>query len=139
MNNAFATWQHGSHRGAAECADCHLPHQNFVAETAFKIRDGLRHSYVFTFHLEPQVLELSDAAKHVVQENCLRCHANQFMMARLASTTERHCWDCHHGVHGREISLSSTPHAFREPLPPAGLDWMKTLPLQTQEKERSHE
>jgi hypothetical protein len=61
----------------------------------------------------------------VVQENCLRCHANQFMLARLAGTAERRCWDCHAGVHGRAISLSSTPHAYRTPLPAAGLEWMK--------------
>lgn len=128
MNNAFATWQHGSHRTVAECTDCHLPHQNPVAELAFKARDGIFHSFVFTFHLEPQVLELSEGAKHVVQENCLRCHANQFMLARLASMTERRCWDCHDGAHGRVISLSGTPHAYRLPFPPAGLEWMKTLP-----------
>ncbi len=125
MNNAYATWQHGSHAHVAECSDCHLPHQNPIAEKAFQARDGLRHSYVFTFRLEPQALHLSEGAKPVVQENCLRCHANQFMMARLASVSERRCWDCHSGVHGRVISLSATPHAQRPPIPDAGLEWMK--------------
>ena len=129
MNNAYATWQHGSHRIAADCADCHLPHQNPIAEKAFQARDGLRHSYVFTFRLEPQTLQLSEGAKPVVQENCLRCHGNQFLMVRLAAVTERRCWDCHDGVHGRVISLSGTPHARRPPIPPAGLDWMKALPV----------
>ena len=124
MNNAYATWQHGSHRIAAECGDCHLPHQNPVAEKAFQARDGLRHSYVFTLRLEPQTLELSRGAIPVVQENCLRCHANRFMMARLAAVSERRCWDCHDGVHGRVISLSGTPHAQRPALPPAG--WHRT-------------
>ena len=125
MNNAYANWQHGSHREVAECRDCHLPHQNPVAKLAFQARDGLRHSYVFTFRREPQVLELSAGAQPVVQENCLRCHANQFLMARLAAVTERRCWDCHDGVHGRVISLSGTPHAYRPPIPAAGLLWMK--------------
>ena len=124
MNNAYATWQHGSHHLAAECGDCHLPHQNPVATLAFQARDGLRHSYVFTFRLEPQVLELSRGAMPVVQGNCLRCHANQFMMARLAAVTERRCWDCHDGAHGRVISLSGTPHGHRPPIPAAGLEWM---------------
>jgi len=125
MNNAYATWQHGSHRQAAACGDCHLPHQNPVTTLAFQIRDGLRHAFVFTFRLEPQVLELSAGARPVVQENCLRCHANRFLMVRLAAAAERRCWDCHDGAHGRVISLSATPHARHPPLPDAGLEWMK--------------
>ena len=128
MNNAYATWQHGSHAHVADCGDCHLPHQNPIAEKAFQARDGLRHSYVFTFRLEPQTLALSEGAKPVVQGNCLRCHANQFMMVRLAAVTERRCWDCHDGVHGHVISLSGTPNAHRPPIPDAGLDWMKPKP-----------
>jgi cytochrome c nitrite reductase small subunit len=127
MNNAFATWQHGSHREVAACTDCHLPHQNPVAKLAFKGRDGLRHSYVFTFRLEPQTLQLSRGALPVVQENCLRCHHDQMQMVRLAGVTERPCWDCHDGAHGSVISLSGTPHARRPALPSAGLDWMKKL------------
>ena len=126
MNNAYANWRHSSHRAVAECSDCHLPHQNPVAKLAFQARDGLRHSYVFTFRLEPQVLRLSDGALPVVQENCLRCHANQFMMARLAAVTERRCWDCHEGPHGDVRSLAGTPNAYRPPIPPAGLRRLKT-------------
>lgn len=125
MNSAYATWQHGSHALTAQCVDCHLPHQNPVATLAFKARDGLRHSYVFTFRLEPQVLELSHGAVPVVQGNCLRCHSGRFDMVRLAAVAERRCWDCHDGVHGGAISLSGTPHARRPALPSAGLDWMK--------------
>ncbi|HBA85633.1 MAG TPA: cytochrome c nitrite reductase small subunit [Verrucomicrobia bacterium] len=127
MNSAYATWRQGSHGPVALCVDCHLPHDNFVAKMAFKAYDGMKHSYVFTFRLEPQVLELSPAAVHVVQGNCVRCHYQQFQMIRLADSTERKCWDCHDGAHGAVISLSASPFAHRPQLPSAGLDWMKHL------------
>ena len=125
MNSAYATWRLGSHGRVAACVDCHLPHQNPVAKLAFKGMDGLRHSYVFTFRLEPQVLELSRGAIPVIQENCLRCHHDQLQMVRLAAVTERRCWDCHDNVHGSVISLSASPDARRPALPSAGLEWFK--------------
>ena len=125
MNNAYATWQRGSHGRVAVCNDCHVPHTNAVAKLAFKASDGARHSYVFTTGGEPQVLRLSEGARPVVQGNCLRCHANQFAMVRLAGTSERTCWTCHDNIHGPVRSLSSSPHVRRPQLPSAGLDWIK--------------
>jgi len=125
MTTAYATWQRGSHAREAVCNDCHVPHDNVVAKTAFKATDGLRHSYVFTLRAEPQVLRLSDRAVRVVQANCLRCHAGQLSMARLAGSAERPCWSCHQNIHGEVRSLSSSPHVRRPPLPPAGTGWMK--------------
>ena len=125
MTNAYATWQRGSHARAAACNDCHVPHDNVIAKTAFKATDGLRHSYVFTMRAEPQVLRLSDRAVRVVQANCLRCHADQLTMIRRAGSDERRCWSCHNNVHGQVRSLSSSPHVRRPKLPPAGLRWLK--------------
>ena len=127
MNHAYATWVHGSHGQVAICNDCHVPHDNVLAKTAFKARDGLRHSYVFTMRLEPQVIRLSEGAVGVVQANCIRCHYRQLAMIRLAGPRERRCWDCHNNIHGSVSSLSAAPNARRPPLPPAGLDWMKSF------------
>lgn len=123
MDNAYATWRHGSHAYVAKCVDCHLPHDNLVRKLAFKAMDGSRHSYVFTFRLEPQVLHLSEAAIPVIQANCIHCHQDQFQMIRLAGVSERRCWDCHKNIHGDVISLSGTPDARRPRLPSAGLTW----------------
>jgi cytochrome c nitrite reductase small subunit len=125
MTNAYATWQRGSHGKVAVCNDCHVPHSNPVATWAFKARDGLRHSYVFTLRAEPQVMRLSAGAVPVVQANCVRCHADRLVMVRLAGPAERRCWDCHQGIHGPVRSLSSSPAVRRPQLPSAGLDWMK--------------
>ncbi len=87
--------------------------------------DGAKHSSVFILRREPQVLRLSKGAYPVVQANCLRCHGSQFQMIRLATTTERKCWDCHGNIHTAVHSLSASPRTLRPQLPSAGLDWMK--------------
>jgi cytochrome c nitrite reductase small subunit len=121
MRNAYGTWSHGSHGRVTVCNDCHVPHTNPVAKVAFKGQDGMRHSYVFTLHGEPQALRMNPGAVPVVQGNCLRCHADQFLMIRLAATGERRCWDCHENIHGDVRSLSATPFTQVPELPPAGL------------------
>lgn len=125
MTDAYASWQRGSHGRVAVCNDCHVPHGNVAAKYAFKGRDGLKHSYVFTKGSAPQVLSLSAGAIPVVQANCIRCHDHQLMMVRLAGSRERRCWDCHQGVHGKTRSLSASPAVLRPELPAAGPDWMK--------------
>ena len=125
MSDAYASWQRGSHRHVAVCTDCHVPHDNLVAKYAYKARDGMKHSYVFTMRAEPQVLELSAGAVPVVQGNCVQCHRDQLAMIRLATSGERHCWHCHENIHGSVRSLSASPPALRPGLPAAGLDWLK--------------
>jgi len=127
MTDAYASWQRGSHARVAVCVDCHVPHDNIAAKYAYKAQDGMKHSYVFTMRAEPQVLELSDRAVPVVQTNCIRCHSDQLLMVRLASSEERRCWDCHQNIHGSVRSLSASPVELRPGLPAAGLDWMKKM------------
>jgi cytochrome c nitrite reductase small subunit len=120
MAPQFATWQHSSHTRVATCSDCHVPHDNVVRKYAFKASDGMRHAYVFTFRLEPQVIQIRDAGKEAVQENCIRCHEN--MIGRISARSvslegsrqgSGHlCWDCHRETpHGRVNSLASAPYA----------------------------
>lgn len=125
MTDAYASWQRGSHGRVAVCVDCHVPHSNVVAKYAFKGRDGMKHSYVFTMRTEPQVLDLSAGAVPVVQANCVRCHGDMLSMVRLAGATERRCWGCHSNIHGEVRSQSASPTTLRPGLPSAGLDWMK--------------
>ncbi len=121
MTDAYASWQRGSHGGVTVCVDCHVPHDNPVAKIAYKSTDGLKHSAVFTMRAEPQVLRLSAQAVPVVQANCLRCHADQMGMVRVAGSGERACWHCHNNIHGSVHSLSASPRALRPQLPRAGL------------------
>ncbi|MBU8922671.1 MAG: cytochrome c nitrite reductase small subunit [Bacteroidales bacterium] len=122
MTDVYASWQRGSHGSVAVCTDCHLPHENIISKTAFKGTDGLRHSYVFTAGIDPQVMELSRGAIPVIQKNCIRCHSSQFAMVKLASSGERRCWDCHDNVHNSVRSQASSPTVLRPVMPPAGWD-----------------
>jgi len=133
MRPQFATWERGSHGRVASCNDCHVPHNNFINKYYFKAKDGLRHASMFTLRLEPQVIEIKDAGKNAVQENCVRCHTNQIHPVSLRSLTakgitddsEIYCWHCHREVpHGRVHSLSSTPYAVVPDLSSPVPDWI---------------
>jgi cytochrome c nitrite reductase small subunit len=120
MAPQYATWQRGSHGRVTVCNDCHVPHNNVFRKFAFKASDGLRHSFMFTFRLEPQVIHVKEAGITVLQENCIRCHANLINQGSLVEVTAERashgagklCWDCHRETpHGRVNSLASVPYA----------------------------
>lgn len=120
MNPQYATWERGGHGRNTTCNDCHVPHDSFIRKYWFKANDGLRHATYFTMRWEPQVIQIKDAGKKAVQENCIRCHSNLIHPIALRAInnqtvenqTEKYCWDCHRETpHGRIHSLSSTPYA----------------------------
>ncbi|MCX8106405.1 MAG: cytochrome c nitrite reductase small subunit [Ignavibacterium album] len=130
----FATWEKGSHGRVATCNDCHIPHDNIINTYLFKAKDGMRHSYVFTFRLEPQVIRIKQAGKDAVQKNCIRCHQNLIHPISLRAISgqsiqregDGYCWDCHRETpHGRVNSLTSAPYArvpqLSSPIP----SWME--------------
>lgn len=130
----FATWERGSHGRVATCNDCHIPHDNIINTYLFKAKDGMRHSYVFTFRLEPQVIRIKQAGKDAVQQNCIRCHQNLIHPISLRAISgqsiqkegDGYCWDCHRETpHGRVNSLTSAPYArvpkLSSPIP----SWME--------------
>ena len=136
MNPQYATWNHSSHREVANCNDCHVPHNNVLNKYYFKAKDGLRHASVFTMRGEPQVIYIKEEGKHVVQQNCIRCHSKLVTdnagIVRFDQSKhfreERSCVECHRETpHGRVNSLVSVPNAF---IPKAGTvvpNWMKKL------------
>lgn len=120
MTPQYATWQRSSHREVATCNDCHVPQDNFFNKYLFKAQDGMRHATIFTMRWEPQVIEIKEAGKKAVQDNCIRCHVD--LIERVWSDdmtylnrhykSGRPCWDCHRETpHGRVNSLASTPYA----------------------------
>jgi len=146
MAPQFATWNHSSHRRVANCNDCHVPHNNVINKYYFKAKDGLRHATIFTLRSEPQVIQILEAGRNVVQDNCKRCHEQQLYCMNCHSKfndkgdeytmtnwefsayhSDRVCWECHREVpHGRVNSLSSVPFA-RVPVPSSPVpEWMKS-------------
>ncbi len=136
MAPQYATWTHNSHRQYANCADCHVPHNNILNKYFFKAKDGMRHATMFTLRLEPQVIHIKKAGQQVVQNNCIRCHINLLTDEPIQAITleahntrsERQCWSCHRETpHGRVNSLASVPYA-RVPLPESPVpDWLRKI------------
>lgn len=136
MAPQYATWQHSSHMRIATCVDCHVPHDNVIHKYGFKASDGMRHAYVFTSRTEPQVIQIRDAGKAAVQQNCIRCHMALVDRVKAGAVTlsmAQHgegklCWECHREVpHGRVNSLASAPYARVPRLAPAVPEWMAEI------------
>ncbi len=120
MAPQYATWERSNHGKFTVCNDCHVPQDNILKKYYFKATDGMRHSFMFTFRLEPQVIQIKQAGKDAVQQNCIRCHSEMIHPISIRAISNQkiqedgdgYCWDCHRDVpHGRVNSLSSTPYA----------------------------
>jgi cytochrome c nitrite reductase small subunit len=91
---------------------------------------------MFTFRLEPQVIQIKHAGKKAVQQNCVRCHSNVIHPISLRAVSnkkiieedDRYCWDCHRETpHGRVNSLSSTPYARVPVKTPLFPNWIEKI------------
>ena len=145
MTPEYVTWSNSSHRERAVCNDCHVPHESVFKKYAFKAKDGLYHSYVFTSHTEPQVIRMKEAGQEVVQSNCIRCHEKTVATGSLSAkvsdlavhNTDRKCWTCHREVpHGRVHSLSAVKYygKFTDKDQQTIPDWMFAADSTSKEK-----
>ncbi len=128
MTTQYATWQRGNHGVRATCNDCHVPHTDPVSKYGFKALDGLRHSFMFTFRMEPQVIRIKEMGTHAVEENCLRCHDRTMSAVKYNAKEDGLCWRCHRETpHGRVNSLGAAPLVrvprLEKPVP----DWLDKL------------
>ena len=132
MAPQFATWQRSAHGRVTVCNDCHVPHESIFLKYAFKGMDGTRHAFMFTFHMEPDVIRMHAPGQWTVQNNCIRCHGGLLGHAPYLNVTWNEvqrgtgklCWDCHREVpHGRGNSAASTPHAQIPQLSPVLPGW----------------
>ncbi len=121
MYPQYASWFHSSHREVTNCNDCHVPHNGTANKYFFKMMDGLRHSYMFTFRLEPQVIRIKEAGQEVVQQNCIRCHSDLVSMVSIVEVTSENsktgkghrCYDCHlETPHGKVNGLATVHSAL---------------------------
>ena len=108
MQSQYDAWQKGSHKAVATCVDCHLPARG-LAKWITKADHGFRHSKGFTFQDFEEPIRAKASSAAVVQENCLRCHADLLHDQVAGATTDRdavQCVHCHAGVgHGEAAGL----------------------------------
>ena len=96
MNEQYAGWMRGSHRSAAQCADCHMP-SNPVGKYAVKAWDGFWHSYYFTAGTYPDNIRISKLGERVVEGQCRACHGQivQNIAAHAGREGDVSCIRCH--------------------------------------------
>lgn len=75
MGEHFAAWQRSSHRAAAGCSDCHMPH-DLVGKYLTKASNGFWHSVAFTSGRFPDPLMIKPHNRAVVEGACRHCHAS---------------------------------------------------------------
>lgn len=98
MRPQVDSYLHSAHRDRAACGDCHLPH-GVAAGALYKAYTGTRDLLAVTLGAHPDAVRLSVSGAAVVQENCLRCHAET--VARIGDTSRGgglRCFDCHRHV-----------------------------------------
>ncbi len=95
MEEQVETFMHSSHHIAAECGDCHVPHE-LVYGAFDKAYTGTKDLIGVIFNKDPFEISAGKHSKDVVQANCVRCH--QEFLNEVGNTMDengKYCFDCH--------------------------------------------
>lgn len=108
MQSQYDSWQKSSHHTAATCADCHLPDtfpENYIA----KALNGWNHSKGFTLQDFPEPIRITEPNAKILQDNCIRCHAELTHGISTGSSLDGEavrCTHCHRSAgHGPQAGL----------------------------------
>jgi cytochrome c nitrite reductase small subunit len=117
MDAVYESWYHGGHQEWAACGDCHTPHA-LIPKYWVKARSGFNHVTAFVFGHIPPAIRAKQSSSDVVQENCIRCHADA-VESIVAGPMEfdRYCFDCHRSVAHGERGISLLPYQHQEENP----------------------
>jgi cytochrome c nitrite reductase small subunit len=114
MDAVYESWYHGGHKNWANCSDCHTPHA-LIPKYIVKAESGYHHVTAFTFGNIPVAIRAKESSREIVQENCIRCHAETVSaMVEGAMPLDRYCFDCHRTVAHGERGISLLPYQHQE-------------------------
>jgi len=103
MREQYDGWQKSSHHAVATCNDCHVPHDP-VGKYLTKASNGYHHSRSFTLQDFHEPIRIRPTNLHVLNQNCVYCHAEFTSEIRHAVSTASepmNCVRCHESVgHG---------------------------------------
>ncbi len=97
MRDAYDSWQKAGHHTAANCNDCHVPH-DLVGKYLTKLDNGYHHSVAFTLDNFHEPIRARDSSRRVVLDNCLDCHVDlvsEMSASAGASGEPIDCIHCH--------------------------------------------
>jgi cytochrome c nitrite reductase small subunit len=117
MRPQYDAWQKASHHSAATCADCHLP-VAFPEKYFAKAENGWGHSKAFTMQNFHEPIFITSKNMEILQNNCLRCHADLINMQSFVYTKEAPRYvRCYDAVgHGEAAGLGGPMLSFAEEL-----------------------
>ena len=101
MGEHFAAWQRSSHRTAAGCADCHMPH-DLLGKYLAKATNGFWHSLAFTTGAFPDPLQIKPHNRAITEGACRECHGD--IVAAIDPVGSRSAIEVRSGVSGRPAS-----------------------------------
>jgi cytochrome c nitrite reductase small subunit len=100
MREHYDSWVKSSHRTAATCNDCHVPH-TFPEKYVGKFRNGWNHSKAFTLQNFPEPIRIRPNNLRALQHNCIACHTvavSEIAGHRDVELGAARCTDCHRSV-----------------------------------------
>lgn len=110
MDAVYEGWYHAGHQNWASCNDCHTPHA-FVLKYLYKAKSGANHVAMFTLGHIPEPLRAKASTSELINENCIRCHADTVaMIADGQADAGRHCFDCHRDVAHGQRGITILPY-----------------------------
>jgi len=118
MDAVYEGWYHGGHENWANCNDCHTPHA-LIPKYYVKALSGYHHVSAFITGKIPNAIRAKESSRKIVQENCLRCHAETISnldwgMMYSSEEEERYCFECHRSVAHGERGISILPYQHSE-------------------------
>lgn len=110
MDAAYEGWYHGGHKLWATCGDCHTPH-DVIPKYIVKSQSGFNHVSAFTLGHIPNAIRAKESSREVIQENCIRCHAETVSaIADGVMNADRYCFECHRSVAHGDRGISILPY-----------------------------
>ena len=114
MDAVYESWYHGGHKQWANCSECHTPHA-LIPKYIVKAENGYHHVSAFVLGRIPEAIRSREVSRQIVQENCVRCHAETVStMLESPMAFDRYCFDCHRSVAHGERGISILPYQHSE-------------------------
>ena len=118
MDYVYEGWYHNGHARWTTCNDCHTPHA-IIPKYIVKTQSGYHHVSAFLLGDIPFAIRAKESSRKVVQENCIRCHADtvdnlDWQMGYTAQDEARKCYDCHRTTAHGDRGISLLPYQHTE-------------------------